>query len=267
MTSADNQQMQDLINAYVDDEMEQKQREKFQQRLAEDESLRAELELQQKIDDGLARLFTPTSKGNIAVTPGNSNLKFPQGTKASNRGSRIFSARRFAAAAAIAGGIFGSWLTFNALKPTGTNRPQWQSIEAVYALAKADQVEVWLCEDEAEFADVFKNGYDQPLVLPFDTPQGIEVIGLAYKYTISRYTICLLSTVNNEPVVVFIDRIEAGARPQLDNTSNLRLFEKRVGRLVLYEVTPWQEPGLLNLFYDPSRQSDKTEPKVQENGS
>ena len=92
-------------------------------------------------------------------------------------------------------------------------------------------------------------------------------MGLAYRFTISRYTICLLSTVNDEPVVILIDRVEAGARPSLSQTSDLRLFEKRVGRLVLYEVTPWQEPSLLDLFYDPSRESDKKEPKVQENGS
>ncbi|MCH8825235.1 MAG: hypothetical protein IH984_17200 [Planctomycetes bacterium] len=267
MTSSDNQQTQALLDAYLDGEMEQKQREEFQKILAEDENLRAELELQQKIDDGLGRLFTPTSKDNVAEILGDSKMNLPHDAKASTKGSGIFTVRRFAAAAAIAGGIFGSWLTFNALKPTSINRLQWQSIEAVYAQAQANQVEVWLCEDEAEFADVFKNGYDQPLVLPFDTPQGIEVVGLAYRFTISRYTICLLSTVNDEPVLVLIDRVEAGARPSLSQKSALRLFEKRVGKLVLYEVTPWQEPSLLDLFYDPSRESDKKEPKVQENGS
>lgn len=267
MTSSDSQQTQVLLNAYLDGDMEPKQREEFQQILAEDDNLRAELELQQKIDDGLVRLFTPSSKVSIAVSLADSHMKLSHDSETSTKGSRIFLARRFAAAAAIAGGIFGSWLIWDSLKPTSTNRAQWQSIEAVYAQAKAEQVEVWFCEDEAEFADVFKDGYDQPLVLPFDTPPGIEVVGLAYRFTISRYTICLLSTVNNEPVIVLIDRIEAGARPSLDQTSNLRLFEKRVGKLILYEVTPWQKPSLLDLFYDPGVESDETEPKVQESGS
>lgn len=261
MTSSDNQQTQALLNAYIDDKMEPNQRKEFQQRLAEDKNLRAEFELQQKIDEGLLRLFSPSSNEHVSKILANSNVG------QSNNNNRIFAVRRFAAAAAIALGIFGSWLTFNALKQTGPDRPQWQSIAAIYSQAKADQIEVWLCEDEAEFIDVFKNGFDQPLVLPFDTPQDIEVVGLAYRFAISRYTICLISKVNDEAVVVLIDRIEAGPRPQLDNTSNLRLFEKRVGRLVLYEVTPWQEPGLLDLFYDPSRESNKTEPEVQEGGS
>lgn len=267
MTSSDNQQTQALLNAYIDGEMEPKQREEFQQTLAEDDNLRAELELQQKIDDGLVRLFTATSKCNVAEILAGAQGKLPQNTKTSTKGRGIFSVRRFAAAAAIAGGIFGSWLIWDSLKPTNSIRPQWQSIEAVYAQAKAGQVKVWRCEDEAEFAKVFKDGYDQPLVLPFDTPQGIDVVGLAYRFTISRYTICLISTVNNEPVVVFIDRVEAGTRPKLAQTSDLRLFERRVGRLILYEVTPWQEPSLLDLFFDPSSEADKTEPKVQEPGS
>ena len=256
MTSSESQQTQALLNAYIDGDMEPKQREAFQQRLAEDQSLRDEFELQEKIDEGLARLFIPSS-----------HMELPRDSETSNSGNRFFFVRRFAAAAAIAGGVFGSWLTWNALKPTTIDRLQWQSIDAVYAQAKAEQVEVWLCEDEAEFNDVFIDGYDQPLILPFDTPQGIEVVGLAYRFTVSRYTICLISTVNDEPVVVFIDRIEAGAKPSLTQTSDLRLFEKRVGRLILYEVTPWEEPSLLELFYDPSEEPDETEPKVQEGGS
>lgn len=266
MTSSDRQETQAILNAYIDGEMDPTQLKEFKQTLAENENLRIELELQQKIDEVLARLFIPSSNANSSDYIAKTHIQQSHETKTSSKGSGIFVLRKFATAAAIAGGIFGSWLIWDSIKPSNTGRPLWQTIEAVYTEVEAEQIELWRCEDEAEFIEVFKDGFNQPLLLPFDTPPGIKVVGLAYRFTISPYTICLISTINDKPVVVYIDRIEAGARPALTLTSELNLFERRVGKLVLYELTPMQEPSLLDLFYIPTVLSDDAKPKVQENG-
>ena len=57
---------------------------------------------------------------------------------------------------------------------------------------------------------------------------------------------------NGEPVIVFIDRVERDSGQTVDETSGLNLFNRRLGLLVLYELSPLEKPALLELFYDPN---------------
>ena len=129
----------------------------------------------------------------------------------------------------------------------------------VYADSVANDMEPeWTCDTESEFADSIRSHFGQAAVIPFELPEGVAALGLAYCNSISRRTVYLLAEVNDEPVVVFIDRVEADPGQMVDETSGLNLFNRRLGLLVLYELSPLEKPALLQLFYDPD--TDRVSP-------
>ena len=110
----------------------------------------------------------------------------------------------------------------------------------------------WVCEDDAEFARAFVEHFQVPLLLS-SLPGDVEALGLAYAHVLSSETIYLLARVEDDPVLVFVDRMEArGGRP-LESPAELHLFSKRLGDLILYELTPRQEARLLDAFTVPPR--------------
>ena len=76
-------------------------------------------------------------------------------------------------------------------------------------------------------------------------------MGLAYPNTITPRTIALLARVHSEEVVVFVDRVRADPGQSLPQGSGLNLHRRRVGKLVLYELSRLDRPFLLDLFYQP----------------
>ncbi len=242
------------LDAYLDDVMTPDERAVYQRKIESDEPLRDQVELQQDIDQSLRRLFAPPSADR--VTAGIAEVRQSKSHKLPAPAKRDWGAvpRRLAAAAAIVAGVFGGWLTWNALQPSSVSNPYgpWRSIEVVYADSVANDMEPeWICDTESEFADSIRSHFGQAAVIPFELPDGMAALGLAYGNSISRRTVYLLAEVNNEPVIVFIDRVEADPGPTVDESSGLNLFKRRLGLLVLYELSPLEEPTLLQLFYDP----------------
>ncbi|MCH8212041.1 MAG: hypothetical protein IIB99_11815 [Planctomycetes bacterium] len=249
------------LDAYLDGGMTPDERAAYQREIESDETVHDQVELQQDIDKSLRRLFAPPSAdrvtAGIAEVRQSKSHKLP--TPATKRGGGAVP-RRLAAAAAIVAGIFGGWLIWNAVGPTGSGGyGEWRSFEIVYADSVANDMEPeWTCDTESEFADSIRSHFGQAAVIPFELPDGIAALGLAYCNSISRRTVYLLAEVNDEPVVVFIDRVEADPGQTVDETSGLNLFNRRLGLLVLYELSPLEKPALLQLFYDPD--TDRVSP-------
>ena len=242
------------LDSYLDDGMTPDERAAYQRETKSDEAVRDQVELQQDIDQSLRRLFAPPSADR--VTAGIADVRQSKSHKLPAPATRDWGAvpRRLAAAAAIVAGLFGGWLTWNALQPSSVSNPYgpWRSIEVVYADSVANDMEPeWTCDTESEFADSIRSHFGQAAVIPFELPDGIAALGLAYCNSISRRTVYLLAEVNDEPVIVFIDRVEADPGQTMDESSGLNLFNRRLGLLVLYELSPLEEPALLQLFYDP----------------
>ena len=164
--------------------------------------------------------------------------------------TRVF--RRLAAAAAIAGGIVGIWLIGRTVGPTPGDSytpPAWQSLGTAYHEWLAEGFEpMWVCADDREFIDSFRTTYHQGLVLD-KLPRGTAALGLSYCNSISARTTALLATVDDVPVVVFIDRIERD-RPQ-PTPAGLYLHRRQIDRLILYELSPRKEPAVLPWFLNP----------------
>ncbi len=246
------------LDAYLDSVMTPDECAEFQREIESDDDLRAQVELQKEIDHAFGRLFQPpwAKRELVEIT----DLRESEAHKlpTTTRRDRGALPRRLAVAAAIVAGIFGGWLTWNALRPAGVSNPYgpWRSIEMVYADAVANDMKPeWTCDTEPEFADSIRDHFGQAAVIPFELPDGMAALGLAYGNSISRRTVYLLAEVNDEPVIVFIDRVEADSGQTIEESSGLNLFSRRIGRLVLYELSPLEKPALLELFYDPDADS------------
>ncbi len=163
--------------------------------------------------------------------------------------------RRLAAAAAVAACVVGVWLIDQSLRqpassPQGGYTPEsWRSLETAYNDWLADGFEaMWVCADDREFADTFRATYHQGLLLGA-LPQGTTALGLSYCTSISSRTTCLLATVDGIPVVVFVDRVEVD-HPQ-PQPEGLFLHRRRIDKLVLYELSPLEQPAVLQWFSNP----------------
>lgn len=162
---------------------------------------------------------------------------------------------RLAVAAAVAGSLVGVWLIAQNLFP---DRPQggyqaqpWRAMQTVYHDLVSEGFEpLWVCKDDQEFADSFRSVYHQALLLP-EMPPGTTTLGLSYCNSLTARTTCLLATAGGEPVVVFVDRIERD-HPQ-PVPEGLHVHRRQIGRLVLYELSPMEEPAVLPWFFNPDR--------------
>jgi len=61
----------------------------------------------------------------------------------------------------------------------------------------------------------------------------------------------MLGTVNGKSVLVVVDQVTNDAKVQMKQPQDLKLFRRKIGSLMLYEITPLNEPKLLDMFYQP----------------
>ena len=249
------------LDAYLDGVMAPDECAEFQREIDSDDDLRAQVELQKEIDQAFGRLFQPPSAERVPVVITDLRQSEPYTLPTTTKRDWGAVPRRLAVAAALVAGVFGGWLTWNALQPSSVSNSYgpWRSIEVVYADSVANGMKPeWTCDSEPEFADSIRNHFGYAAVIPFELPDGMAALGLAYCNSISRRTVCFLAEVNDEPVIVFIDRVETDSGQTIEESSGLNLFSRRIGRLVLYELSPLEKPALLELFYDPD--ADPTAP-------
>ena len=204
------------------------------------------------LDERLRRLMQPPPEDRLAEI---AHRAIREVSPTRTRFGRRRVLRQLAAAAAVVAGLAGVWLIGQSLAPPGSSRPEgytpaeWRSLETAYNDWLADGFEpMWVCADDREFVDTFRITYHQGLLLG-ELPQGTTALGLSYCNSISSRTTCLLATVDDTPVVVFIDRVELDqTQPQPEG---LHLHRRRIGRLVLYELSSAEQPVVLPWFKNP----------------
>ncbi len=255
MTEGNHQQPEDLLDAYADGLLTTEQRETVEQALLARPELKRQLHRQRAIDDALRRRLTPPPAHQLQAVLEQAGTAAPGPAKAPGpaRAPWRLMARRLAVAAALAAGAFGAWQIWSFMQPRlpGYQPMPWRTLAAIYQDEITSGFEPdWVCKDDQEFSDTFDDLYGQRLLLE-PLPQGVAALGLAYGNSISQRTIYLLAEAANEPIVVFIDRAERDAGQSIESDTGLHLFERRVGDLILYELSPFAEPRLLDSFYDP----------------
>ena len=236
------------LEAYLDDALADDERTGFERAVDDDEHLASALDLQQRIDDSLRRVFDPPIVRPTLETP----PRAPRRPWASPL-------RRLAIAACFAGAIIGTWSIWRSLAPppAGEYDQAWRSFETGYRdTVDAGFRPAWTCRDDAEFVETFRQRFRQALVL--DAGTNVTALGLAYCNSLSPRTLCLLATADDAPVLVFVDRIERD-HPAVPS-AGLHLFRTTLGDIALYELTPLEYAAVLPGFSNPDQPDARTGP-------
>lgn len=244
------QQLSRWINAHADGLLDEKQRHTFEQAKTRNAAIRAELSCQAKLDDSLRRAYAPPPADAILARIAGSKKTSPPGQ--SKISPWIWRLAIVAAVLVLGVGGWWAWL-------------MWQDNEAPILQQKADLVKQtvgevyeslvaggfkprWACKDEKDFVSTFQMKLGQGLVFEA-APAGVAMVGLSYADCLSASGVVFLADVKGEKVIVIADRLGNDTKPKLPDGSKLHLFRRRVGRLVLYEVSPLDKKSLLDYFH------------------
>jgi hypothetical protein len=238
------------LDAYLDGQMTPDERKAFEQELAGDPQIRRECELQRELDASLARQFAAPSPPDILAVADRQSSTAPTVGLPEHSSTATVKNRRaiFAVlAASIAWAIVG-WKMY-----LQSNDDGYQQV----ALADIYQKCVdngfrpkWVCDDDREFAETFQRRQGSPLLLK--TAAKDMMVGLSYLKGITSQTTTMLARVDGEPILVFVDVLQRDTNPaQPAWSSGLHLFRQELAGLVLYEVTPLDQPRVLSNFYIP----------------
>jgi hypothetical protein len=246
-----------LLDAYLDGLLSADARSTFQSHLQHDAGLRRQIELQRMIDSAMRRLWAPpelqdTLNESLAALLGAKSMNQDAAVKL-RKPNRLRIALNIAAAVAIAAVALYRLTGFLNTPPQDGRyfRAEQKAMDTIYNEKLATGfVPEWKCEDDKEFTRTFEHQLFQPLVM-MTPPPGLAMGGLGYCNVLSPYSMFMLAHVHNDKVIVFFDRLDADKELPPLSDPRLRRFRRELGELVLYEVTPLDEPQFLHLFETP----------------
>lgn len=245
-----------LLDAYLDGLLSPDARSTFESELHRSPVLQQQIAIQRVLDDRLRSLFTaPAIDRILSSALASAEAHPPEASPAAARKPRAFRTVLTLAAglaiAAIAIYRIGGFLN----KPAADGRyfrNNPETMEGFYHRKIAEGfTPEWKCEDDQEFIRSFRHQLFQPLVL-MTPPAGHSMGGLGYANILSKYSMYMLAHVGDDRVVVFVDRLDADRNLPPLSDPRLKRFRREIGELVLYEVTPLDEPRFLELFQMPS---------------
>jgi hypothetical protein len=218
------------LDAYLDGTLAPADQAMFENELTSSPVLQEQVALQRQIDASLTRLFGDASWGSTAAA-----------APREGRGGRwrIHPALLGLAAAVLIVSA-ALWLFAASVLGERPNRlaPLYHSTVAQGFIPQI------VCTTPDEFAGWLASNYGQALY-PADDP-GIEYVGWSYAHVVSVYSGVLLARVDGHPVVVVMDRSEReDIRQGRGDDRGLTIHRRRLGELVLYEVTPLDRPRIL----------------------
>jgi hypothetical protein len=272
----------DMLDRYLDGDLSDAERHAFELRLEREPALRKAVDRQRQIDGALRRQFAAPLMRAIAIAalarhadsssvPEPLHIEGPSAAEAAPApAGRIEPSqpkpqanpwlRRLAVAAVLAAGLFGAWQTWTYLKPSDDHRAaplQLVTAAQYYDQKVAEGFEpLWVCDDDEEFAHTFRYRLGQPLLLKPAPSSDIRMLGLDYTRVLSASTISMLGEAGGQQVIVLVDRAADDNPQQISSgcgSSNLHTFRREIGNLVIYEVTPLDQPHLMDLLYQPER--------------
>jgi hypothetical protein len=222
----------EALDAYLDGLLEGADLEAFEAAMAADPALRAEVELQRRIDAALRRHF---------ALPEAPALHPP----AAGAGSRYWNTPRLLAAAAIILLVAGITI-FGLVRYIAADHP----LVRVYRTEVARGLKpAWVCDTDEQLVAYLEDKYGRGLTVRGG--DGIDLIGWTSCTALSPYTAVLMTRVDGEPVFVLVDLLASDRDLSLPWLSGLHLFRRELGGMVLYELTPRAAPVLLDRFAEP----------------
>ena len=279
MVSSDDN-MDRLIDAYLDEQLTENERIKFEKSVNDQPELAEQVKLQAEIDASLKRMFTPPAAPRLKLPslaslqaeddsqtdlhePSTVELASPEISinKKLDSGTRTNSVSRRLILAAVASVAAFAWLYVGTelFVPSGRDVIAFHErplTEVYQECVDEGFMPYWVCDDETTFANTFENRQGVRLKLA-ELPPSQQMVGLSYLPALSRESTSMLALVDDQPVIVFVDRIENDWKPATGNFPKVGLNVTRTEKngLVLYEVSPVENSDVVNslLFIDTQR--------------
>ncbi len=251
----------ELLERYLDGQLEGERAAEAEARIAQSPAMQAAVAQQEQIDGSLKRqlqapavsddfLQSLMAAGKAAEGNASAADEAPRVTLPPRDANRQRRTQLLAVAASLA--CVALWSTFGweQLKlfwePAGAY-PQI-SVAQVYqgAVDRGFQPD-WLCEDEQEFAQTFADRQGQALLLE-PLPEGVRMAGLAYLDGFTPRATSMFAYVDDQPVLVMVGREDevSGSLLQGDRQRGIAVFTRSLSGLTLVEVTPFEEPRVLD---------------------
>lgn len=252
------------LEKYIDQEMTDQQLQDFVEGRKQ-KQLRAEMELQERIDESLARVFrfAPADSAEVPAAPPEPVTR-PHAEIASASPSKADAAARddrrawwtraaILAATLAAISLFFVWQRQSRRSQQVAFEPR-RLVEIYESMVERGFQPFYRCDDMQRFAATFEQRLGVALTL-LPMPNDRMMLGLSYPGGLSRQTTAMLCEVNGEPVVVFVDRATKGlAQAEQAADTELHVFSENQFGLVFYEVTLLDQPTMIEYFALPEVQ-------------
>jgi hypothetical protein len=227
------------LEAYLDDLLDEPERAAVEESLRSDPRLVQQIELQQRVDERLARLFHVSAPANGTLAAKLLQRISPQ--PVSHRSWRpAWIAATLAAAASLAWVIAGMPFPRGHVdEPLFAARPL---ADIYHETIKHGFEPDYECREADRFADTFARRQGVPLKL-LPMPEGSRLLGLSYPGGLSRDTTAMLCRVDGKPVMVFVDQAAKDKSLAAEHADpQTHVFREERDGLVFYEVTPFNAP-------------------------
>jgi len=106
------------------------------------------------------------------------------------------------------------------------------------------------CSDPVRFAAQFEKQQGVPLRLA-EMPEHKKMVGIAFMGGVSRTTTAMLGRVNDEPVLVFVDKLSSDSErmlSQVGKSGQYHISRSTKEGLVFYEISEFEDAQLLEYF-------------------
>lgn len=243
------------LDRYLDGLMDAQEARAFEQSLENDPAQRRQVELQRSINASLRAMFTPPESipvpgAGAGVEPAaheRAAMPLTLGPGPAGRRRVLRIAALAATLALMAAGGAAYWWMF-----IGDPAPFRQPAQIYQAQAAAGFTPEWVCTTDDEFRATVRERFGQGALLPLAT-QGVQIVGWAYNTPVlSNRTATLITRVQGQDVLVLIDRADRDVNLRRTGEAGqrrpLNLFKRRLGDLVLYEVSPLDHAAVIPGF-------------------
>lgn len=220
------------LERYLDGPMDMGEASAFEARLAMDPALRSRVEAQRSIDASLRSAFAPDAAGLALHEP---------------RGRSIVARIgwwRFAAVLALGALAVATYL----LRARYMHGDRMEPLAAYRQIADEGMVPHVVCTTPDTFADFTLKQFGHKVQM--SAPATVTLVGWSYDpVVLSENSCALLAKVGRDDVVVFMDDASKDRSIALRSSGpGLHVFKRVAAGLVFYEVTPREQPALLEGF-------------------
>jgi hypothetical protein len=201
----------------IDDLIDRADRDALGRLTKDNDALRRQVDAQDRIDASLRRIF---AEPDVSITlPG------------ARRPAWLRWAPLAAAAVVLLAAVLGwrAWSVAN--RPDILGPLYHQMVDAGF---KPNEV----CTTDEEFAR-WTRQYLRESLAPTSHPEGLEYVGWSTGRALGNISAILLAKVEGQPVIVVMERTDrVKTYPGALKDTRLHLYRKKVGDVVMYEVTP-----------------------------